>query len=252
MAQENIDVLLENQALKAEFDRRALDLSEVFQPTPEHLEWENERLRLLLNYVDSYQQHESREALEMIGLDCPPVEPDVDVDSNWMRFRRWLRGRSLTKTLRRELPREFEFKNPAELSDEQIAAELQALYHELKGTKVSIDLCEGVPPRLVYEHVLEVLDEEFDWLGTFTLHLDGCDGYCPGCFQRPWCETGNSTMWPEDEEASTMVLVESVRRYVSPSVISLQILKTEDAEHKKSLQSMETDEFDDDDFDVPF
>lgn len=252
MAQDGIDLVLENQALKNEFERRQLDLTEVFQPSPDHLEWENERLRLLLKYVDFYQKYESRATLEMLGLRCPPVEPDVDIDSNWMRFRRWLRGRPLTKTLRRELPREFEFKHPAELNDEQIAAELEALYRELKGTKISIDLCEGVPPRLVYEHLFEVLDEAHDWLGTFTLHLDGCDGYCPGCFQRPWCETGNTSLWPEDEEASTMVLAESVRRYASPTVVSLQILKAKDAEHKKSIESLHADDFEDDDFEVPF
>jgi len=78
---------------------------------------------------------------------------------------------------------------------------------------------------LVGNNLLGVLDEEFDLLDTGWWHVDGCSGYCPDCFQRPWCEFGIQSRWQEDEKLGKMFLTESVRRYVPASPQSLAILR---------------------------
>jgi len=55
--------------------------------------------------------------------------------------------------------------------------------------------------------------------------FDGCSGDCPGCFQRPWCNTGNSAFCSEDGEAGKMHLIDELKDYVSASPQSLRMLR---------------------------
>jgi len=93
--------------------------------------------------------------------------------------------------------------------------------------------------ELRYMHLLETLDEEFEIIVDGSWHLDGCTGYCPDCFQRPWCESGCQSCWPEDEEAGKMFLIDPVKRYLSPSRISLEILQKLQAEEDKKFEEFE-------------
>lgn len=65
--------------------------------------------------------------------------------------------------------------------------------------------------------------------------MDGCSGYCPDCYQRPWCETGRSSCWTEDEKIGEMYLPDSVRKYVSASPVSLEILSKYQAEEDEKF-----------------
>ncbi|MEK7728923.1 MAG: hypothetical protein AAB354_10950 [candidate division KSB1 bacterium] len=111
-----------------------------------------------------------------------------------------------------------------------------------------MDLNAEVPPRLAYEHLLEALAEEIELLHGGTWHLDGCTEYCPGCFQRPWCETGNNLCWREDEAAGHMVFPENVKRYASPSPVSLTILRREQAEEDARMKKIMAEMKDEDVF----
>ena len=248
MAHEDIDVLLENQNLKSEFAWRNLDLTQVWQPSPDDLELENRRLRYLLDWVEKYEECGSRQAMEAEGYDFPPIYPDIDPDSDWFRFRRWLMGKPIRKTAKSRLPRGLVLKSPDDLTDDEIVVILEKLTAGLGQIHLSVDLNEGVPPRLIYEHLLEVIEEEFELLGGGTWHLDGCTGYCPGCFQRPWCEFGANSCWSEDEEVGCMVFPDNVKRYVSPSPVSLTILRQaqaeEDRKMKKIMDEMEREKND--------
>jgi len=53
MSSPPIDTVLENQSLKKEFSLRNLDLSQIWQPTPDDLELENRQLRHLLDWVEN-------------------------------------------------------------------------------------------------------------------------------------------------------------------------------------------------------
>jgi len=102
---------------------------------------------------------------------------------------------------------------------------------------VSVSFLEDIPPRLAYSHLLEALDEEFDTLEAGFWYLDGCTGYCPGCFQRPWCEFGTQSCWPEDEEAGEIHLIDPVKKYVSPTPFSLTLLQKFQAEEDKEFEA---------------
>lgn len=127
-------------------------------------------------------------------------------------------------------------KDPKDMTNEEIEAELEKLYASMEGTNFSIDLNKGVPARFVYTIVREVLNEEFEFIAGGCWHIDGCSGYCPGCFQRPWCETGSNSCWTEDEEAGEMVYPVEVRRYLIPSPVSLEILRARQKEEDERFR----------------
>lgn len=238
MSNESIDIYLENQNLKSEFARRNLDLEQVWRPTPDDLELENRQLQHLLEWVEKYEECGSRQAMEAEGYDFPPIDPDIDPDSDWFRFRRWLLGKPVRKTAKSRLSAELQLKPSEELTDDEIVAILDNLVEGLAEIRLSVDLNDGVPPRLIYEYLLEEIEEEFELSGRGTWHLAGCTGYCPGCFQRPWCEFGNSSCWSEDEEAGQMVFPKNVKRYVSPSPVSLAILRREQEAEDKRMKAV--------------
>jgi hypothetical protein len=240
MESENIDCYLENQALKNEFALRNLDLSQVWLPSPDDLELENRQLRDLLDWVDAFKEFGgNRKKMEAEGYHFPPLSFDLDPDEDWLRFRRWMAGQQIRGKLKSRLPSDFIIKESADLNDEQISQELERLERELERLHCSVDLKEELPPRLVYDHLLETLEEEFDFIMMGCWHLDGCTGYCPDCFQRPWCEFGTSSCWNEDEEAGYMVFPESVKKYVLPSRVSLAILRTCQEKENAKLKEFE-------------
>jgi hypothetical protein len=57
MQSENIDLYLKNQSLKNEFAMLDLDLSQVWQPTPNDLELENRQLQHLLDWVIAFKEY---------------------------------------------------------------------------------------------------------------------------------------------------------------------------------------------------
>jgi hypothetical protein len=235
----DIDLLLENHSLKFEFTLRKLDLSQVFHPTPDDLVRENRVLRRLLEWVDRYAECGDRTEMELEGYAFPPIEPGISPENDWYRFERWMQGLPLRQTLIEQLTPNYRPKSPDDLTDEDIMSELQALSDHLAKIGVAIDLREEIPPRLVYEHLLEILEEEFDIVGEGFWHLDGCTGYCPGCFQRPWCETGCQCCWTEDEEAGKMYLIDSVQNYVCAIPLSLSILRKFQAEEDRQFAEFE-------------
>lgn len=235
MANHNIDEFLENQSLKNEFTIRNLDLSQVFCPTPDDLQRENFLLHHLLDWVQKYTECRNRKRMEEAGYYFPPIEPGISPDDDWYRFERWLEGKPIRATLKDRLPPGFIPRPPDELTDDELSVELERLIEMLAEIHIAVENTNDVPPRLVYEYIMECLDDEFDIIAEGAWHLDGCSGYCPGCFQRPWCEVGSSSCWPEDEEAEKMFLIDSVKKYVSPSPGSLQILKKLQEEEDKKF-----------------
>lgn len=238
MKSENIDLYLENQSLKNEFTMRNLDLSQVWQPTPNDLELENRQLQHLLDWVIAFKEYGgNRKKMEAKGYHFPPLTFDIDPDEDWLRFRRWMAGHTIRGKLKTRLPSDFIIQRAEYLTDEEIIQELERLQQELERFHFSVDSKEEIPPRLVYEDLLEFLEEECDFMMIGNWHLDGCTGYCPDCFQRPWCETGTSSCWQEDEEAGCMVFPDSVKRYVSPSSVSLKILRN--CQHREDIEQNE-------------
>ena len=239
MNPENIDLVLENNSLKNEFAIRNLDLVHVFQATPDDLELENRRLRNLLDWVNKYSSCRSRKKMEADGYLYPPIDPDFSPDNDWFLFTRWMKGLPVRLSVFAQLTPQYIPKNPYVLNDGEIAHELKYLHNILYDIRICVDFNKDLPPRLAYEYLMEMLREEFDLMIEGFSHIDGCSGYCPDCFQRPWCETGTRSCWPEDEKIGEMYLPDSVRKYVSPSPTSLEILRRFQAEEDRKIAVFE-------------
>jgi len=240
MKSKNIDTVLENQSLKAEFSMRNLDLSQVWQPTPDDLELENRQLLHLLDWVKKYQECPNRKKMEAEGYLFPPLSFDIEPDSDWLRFERWIAGKSIQAKLKDLLSKSYMAKNPENLTDNEISEELQQLCDALAKLHFAVDFQDELPLRLVYEQLYEMLEDKFDLIADGWWHLDSCTGYCPDCVRRPWCEQGNGSCWNEDEAAGYMVVPEAVKRFVSPSPVSLEILRVcqeqENREHEQFMK----------------
>lgn len=237
-----LNLQLENQTLRSEFAIRDLDLKQalpVFQsgkePTAEELELENRQLLSLLDWVEKYQACGNRKQMEKDGYRFPPVQPCIDPDSDWLRFELWLKNRPLRSRMAEQLPRKIVLKNPQTMSDAEIEEELQHIYSLIDESNFSIDLNEGVPARLIYQIIREVLHEEFDFIACGYWHIDGCSGYCPGCVQRPWCASGGNLCWQEDEESGCMSVPPETKRYISPSPASLLLLQNSQQEQNNNI-----------------
>lgn len=224
----------QNLRFKQAFKDLGLNLAEVFTFTPMDLDLENRRLKNLLTFVKKYQQYGSQEVMELEEGDyCfPPISPGISPESDWYRFELWLQGEPIRKTISEQLPKTFKIKNPAEIPEAEIEAELEKLLDAVEQAGYGISLNEGIPARLVYKAVMEWIGEEFELSGPGGggWFFDGCSGYCPGCMQRPWCETGLNCCWSEDEEAGKMFLIDELKDYVSASPQSLAILQEIQAE----------------------
>ena len=225
MAMDDSNAKLEVQSLRRDLEMRGLDVLQVWVPNPADPQLECRQLLNLLEWVRAYEKHPDRQTMEGHGYDFPPIDPDCDPDTDWLRFETWMRRETVREKLRNKLALEEVLLPSTELTDAQIEQALTHVLPALERLQISFERDEGMPARLFYEEVLEALEEDYEILapGT-TWHLDGCDGFCPECRRRPWCDNG-LTLWPEDEEAGCMVVPDAVRPYVTAADVSLSRLE---------------------------
>lgn len=250
---ENSAAFQENQSLRSRFSYLELNLNDVFFPIPHDMERENRVLRSLLDWVKKYMQCPDRKKMEAAGYRFPPVDPGISPNDDWHRFESWMQGKPTRFRLKDKLPEDLNPVPSSELADEELSAALGRLMAFLDQNQMVVGLTEELPPRLLYEYLLETLEKEFDIISDGFWHLDGCSGYCPDCIQRPWCEMGNSSCWEEDKAAGEMYLPESVQRFVSASPMSLKILRKLQAEEDAKFEAFKNSDPDSDyDDDIPF
>lgn len=247
MNQADLNVFKENIRLKKAFLKLNLDLASVMEFMPYHLDIENRRLANLLAFVQKYQEYQSREIMELLGNPFPPIFPGISPESDWHRFKLWLNGEPVRKKLRDQLPKNYQPVPPYQLTAITVKKALVTLNNALEEIGYGYDLRNGIPEKVIYQYLWETLEEVFELDGEGGWVLDGCSGYCPGCFQRPWCETGKESHWPEDEKAGKMALPEVLNPYLSASPISLEILRT----YKEDEQAYEMNDRDQDSGYVP-
>ena len=214
-------VVYEN--LITEFIELGLDPEELIQFNPEKLEYKNRLLLDLLRFTKKYLQHRSRKVMELTDDPFPPIFPFISPESDWYRFERWVRGQSVRETIRAQLPETLDIKTSGDLSEEELPGAINDLTTALASKGFYVDL-KDIPDRLYYEYILDWIEEEHELSPEGGWHLDGCTGYCPGCVQRPWCDTGLENVWPEDEDAGMMALPEKLKNYLSASPVSLAVM----------------------------
>jgi hypothetical protein len=239
MPKEDIAPYQKNLAYKHAFKKLQLDLKEVMDFTPLDLDLENRRLENLFDFVYKYKRFGSQEAMEAVAgtFLFPPIFPGISPESDWYRFEQWMQQKPVRKKLSEQLPETLLLRAPESIPEQEIEAELERLENALEQAGYGVSLNDGIPARLIYAFLYEVLGESIElgrpgggWV------FDGCSGDCPGCFQRPWCDTGYSSCFPEDENAGEMHLIDDLKSYVSASPQSLEILQKDQSETDKTLE----------------
>jgi len=223
MSKNDAEVYIENQRLKRAFEQLNLPLDDVFSFVPYNLEIENRRLANLLDFTQQYLKHRSRKVMELSNQPFAPVFPSISPENDWLRFEKWINGEPTIQKIKDRLPKDYAIIPSSDLTDEALEVELRKIEKLLAETGYFIGLQKDIPLRLSYQMILDSLDDE-DMMGE-GWHNDGCDGYCPGCQQRPWCDTGQDLCWTEDEEAGKMAFPEELDEFVSASPISLFLLQ---------------------------
>ena len=211
MNQSDTEVARENRWLKSQFQKAGLDLSGVWVPTPADPALENAQLQQLLTWLWAYRMCPDRSWLEQCGFRCPPIEPDFDDETDWLRFERWTRGEPLTWNYSHQFG---PLPDPGTMTDPQIETELDLLLNLLEQQGIGVDLFGAVPDRAVYCWLKKELETTQYAITAPGGHWHiGCPSYCPGCFQRPWCELGRAVAWVEDEQAGGMVVPPEVEPF---------------------------------------
>jgi hypothetical protein len=242
MPQEDLTPYRHNQAIKARYRARGLRWEEAIPATPFDLDLENWRLISLLDFVEAFEAcGRSQEAMEACNNPFPPIHPMISPQDDWYRFKLWLEGEALSKPLPEQIGIQLSAKPAAEMSDAEIETELDRLLDAMKKAGIGIALVEGLPPRLFYTYLLEMLQEDDQLMTGGGWVIDGCSGYCPECVQRPWCNNGQELCWPEDEEAQGIHFVEALKDYVSPSPHSLELLRKSQREYDERMKKYMTD-----------
>jgi len=89
-------------------------------------------------------------------------------------------------------PPGFSFPPVEAMSEEELGEKLNDIEAILGEHNIIIELSPELPDTILYEYLVkEVIPHEEifeDPLG-FRLHINGCDGNCPECFQLDYCQT---------------------------------------------------------------
>ncbi len=236
MKNKEITPYQQNQALKKEFSELGLDLEPVMEFTPMDIDLENRRLQSLLDFVRLYRERgESQKVMELLDKPFPPIFPMISPDNDWYRFRLWLEGAPLTMKLREQAGLPPLEKAIPEMTEEEIREAIAFRMDALKKSGIGIYLQE-LPPPILLMALCEMLEEETERMEGEGWTLDGCSGYCPGCLQRPWCNTGQSLGWAEDNEAGGMHLRAELQDFVSMNPQSKEVLDAFNEELEEDIR----------------
>jgi|AntRauTorckE5430_2_1112549.scaffolds.fasta_scaffold10008_4 hypothetical protein len=224
MKHQEITPYQENQTLKKQFQELGLDLEQVMDFTPMDLDLENRRLQGLLDFVMKYRDSgESQEVMAALDKPFPPIFPMISPESDWYRFKLWLEREPLMMKLRDQAGLPPLEKSIREMTEEEVVEAIQVRLEALEKAGIGVALQELPPPAFLMV-LCEMLEDEKERMEGEGWWLDGCSGYCPGCLQRPWCNTGQSLGWTEDNEAGGMHLRAELRVFVSMNPQTQEVL----------------------------
>ncbi|MCB1069671.1 MAG: hypothetical protein KDL31_04900 [Kiritimatiellae bacterium] len=174
------------EKLIGEFARAGLDVNQVWWPSG-NTEQDLRCLRALEQWVAAYWALESRKEMEAHGYEFPPVQPDIDPDTDWLRFERWLKREPLNWDLKEEAGQS---RLSDCLSDDAVARNWDYFLSRLEEQSVSVDYPEEAPLRIRHDELIRMLREtEFEITGSeTTTHITGCEGDCESCAFCTWCD----------------------------------------------------------------
>ena len=155
----------------------------------EELKKENQELRKKLN-LDENEHHD----LKKLG---PKAENKFL--KNMLAFEDM--GNGVQIKILTLFPINFNFIPEKELSDEALSDKFDEILDVLARHNIYLSLVSDCPERVAYQFVLdEVLQMETGVMRAADMQeiIDGCGGWCPGCFQLPYCDVAKEN-WSEDE-----------------------------------------------------
>lgn len=88
-------------------------------------------------------------------------------------------------------PEGFCFPPLESLSAAQLRQKLEDIYAVLWAHNIFVDLAADLPDALAYTYIVqEILPQQIpvEFPQGLHLHFLGCQGHCPTCFQRGFCE----------------------------------------------------------------
>lgn len=155
----------------------------------EELEEENQELRKKLN-LDEDEHH-----------DLNKLDPKAENQflKNMLAFEEMENGVQIKMlTL---FPIDFNFIPEKELSDDELSDKIDEILNVFARHNIYLSLVSDCPERIAYQYVLdEVLQMETAVTRPADMQemVDGCGGWCPECFQLPYCEVAKEN-WTEEE-----------------------------------------------------
>ena len=95
-------------------------------------------------------------------------------------------------------PEDFPPKD--QLSQKQLKAKLDHLLEIMAEHNMFCEFAGDLPDDIAYNHLSQEFLFEVEQImpDGWVLHINGCDGWCPDCFQLDYCTSWKDT-WTEEE-----------------------------------------------------
>ena len=89
-----------------------------------------------------------------------------------------------------------DWPNENVISNDDLCEKLDILSDILAEHHIVIVLQDNLPDRMAYKYLIEdyIPNEKIEMIEGMTMNINGCDGFCKGCFQLEWCETGQEML----------------------------------------------------------
>jgi len=92
------------------------------------------------------------------------------------------------------------FPHPDKLHSQELEAKFNELLDIMAEHDFYYELVEDLPIEIGYKYLVEefLFEEEQVLPKGWRCHVNGCGGYCPGCFQLDYCKIWSET-WTKEE-----------------------------------------------------
>ncbi len=210
-----MDVYAENVFIKQKFEEMGLDICEVCGLLPSSIEEQNIELIALLGFVHAYKVSGDECVISGMRDSIPSIILGKGTEDRWGKFESWVCNCRLGA---------FLDYNRVPGSEDCVGLESIKVY--LGQYSLYVDFLGVIPPGLACRYLKEELcDEVFlSKRNKVPVTVTGCDGYCPGCFQRPWCQQGREESWKIDRKHGVMVIPEIAKEYLDVELPSINYL----------------------------
>lgn len=118
--------------------------------------------------------------------------PNQKIRPSMSQIRDFMEGNIPQVPMHSLFPATFQLPPISTMSEEQIANKVDEISDILLSHNINLDFCEKTPASLIYNYLISEIipNDEINAItieGCFTT-FNGCTGYCPGCFQKDYCE----------------------------------------------------------------